>query len=762
MKRMHKGVACALTGAGLVSIVLEGCLDRPVAPAEPHTTNVFVELVPNHRVDKIDLLFMIDNSLSMLDKQQMLRLAVPSLLGRLIEPPCESPSGESRPPEGGACPDGFSRPYEPVRDIHIGVISSSLGAPGSAACTGENALHGNDGANLLGLVRTDPAGNPLYTYQGLGFLAWDPDGKKQDLGLPPGESDPAALIEDFQALVSAAGEQGCGYEASLESWYRFLIDPEPPASFIVENDRATPQGIDEGLLEQRRQFLRPDSLLAVVMLSDENDCSLDVSGDGWVLGYYGEGTSGVWHMPHGTSVCDQNPADPCCRPCQSEASTPAGCAPIREDPACSDAGAHDTLTDPRNLRCFDQKRRFGLERLFPIQRYVDGLTKTTVVGLSGTEYPNPLYTNLDTGTPSTRTPEFVFLAGIVGVPWQDIASAESLTSGDRLRYLSAAQLVAEDRWSVVLGDPKAGMRPTDPLMWESVEPRQGMSPIVERLLGTPEAGLLENPVNGHEYYPAASADLQYACIFPLAEPFVCDGGNCDCTDSDSSKNPLCQQVDGSYGAEQRFAKAYPGLRQLELLEQVGASGIVASICPKLSPPPDNPLSSDPDVGYNPAVEAILASISDKLKGQCVPRQLIPDADTGAVPCGMVEALPQGQNGCQPCANIAGRSDPHDDLGIAVEKQLERGGFCRGEDCQSFCQCEIDQPTGAELVACQSSESASAPGYCYIDEEHGIGDPALVEGCPRHRGLRFVGNETPRNGSLTFIACAGAAFEDTSP
>jgi hypothetical protein len=761
MQRKHSRVACALAiaGAGLSTLAVQGCLDRPVAPAEPHTTNVFVELVPNNRIDKIDLLFMIDNSRSMLDKQEMLRLAVPSLLGRLIEPPCESPGGDSVDPRDGVCPDGFSHPYEPVRDIHIGVISSSLGAPGSTACAVENALHGNDNANLLGLVRTDPSGNPLHTYQGQGFLAWDPDGKKAKLGLPPGESNANQLISDFQALVSAAGEQGCGYEASLESWYRFLVDPEPPASFVVENDRAVPQGIDEGLLEQRRQFLRPDSLLAVVMLSDENDCSLDVNGDGWAMTYYGEGTPNPWHPPRGTSACESSALDPCCRPCQSETSTPAGCTPVADDPACADSARHDSLSDPRNLRCFQQKRRFGLERLFPIERYVKGLTQPTVVGRSGMEYPNPLYTDLETGLSATRTPGLVFVAGIVGVPWQDIADDESLVSADRLRYLSAIELANQNRWSVIVGDPQSGVAPLDPLMWQSVAPRQGSSPIIDQPLSAPEASVMQNPINSHEYYPEDSADLQYSCIFPLARPFVCDGASCDCNDSANTLNPLCQQADGSYGDEQRFAKAYPGLRQLELLRHVGESGIVASICPKVPPPADASLSSDPDVGYNPAVAAVLASISEKLGGQCVPRRLIPDQDTGAVPCGMVEALRPGPGGCEPCTTLAGRSDPADDLRLAVEKRLKRGGYCQGSDCQAFCQCQIDQPTGADLTACQSSENASAPGYCYIDEELQIGDPALVDGCPRRRGLRFVGDETPRNGSLTFIACAGAAFED---
>ena len=57
------------------------------------------------------------------------------------------------------------------------------------------------------------------------------------------------------------------------------------------------------------------------------------------------------------------------------------------------------------------------------------------------------------------------------------------------------------------------------------------------------------------------------------------------------------------------------------------------------------------------------------------------------------------------------------------------------------------------------EDASAPGYCYIDASLNLGDAGLVQDCPAQRGLRFVGNDTPRNGAQTFIACVGAPFVD---
>src|SRR5690606_10871913 len=79
----------------------------------------------------------------------------------------------------------------------------------------------NDRAHLLPFVRPG-----LPSYEDQGYLKWDPDA----LSEPPGESDVQALTASLQTLLEAVGETGCGYEAQLESVYRFLVDPEPPQS----------------------------------------------------------------------------------------------------------------------------------------------------------------------------------------------------------------------------------------------------------------------------------------------------------------------------------------------------------------------------------------------------------------------------------------------------------------------------------------------------------------------------------------------------
>jgi hypothetical protein len=104
LRTLKKGVSGAALLAGSAAFTA-GCLDRPVTPAVPTTNNVYIAQIRQTGVDKIDLLFMIDNSISMADKQQILSEAVPVLVNRLIEPICLGangmPTGNSSP-----CPNG--------------------------------------------------------------------------------------------------------------------------------------------------------------------------------------------------------------------------------------------------------------------------------------------------------------------------------------------------------------------------------------------------------------------------------------------------------------------------------------------------------------------------------------------------------------------------------------------------------------------------------------------------------------------------------
>jgi len=557
--------------------------------------------------DKVDLLLMLDNSISMSDKQQLLKEAVPRLLNGLVNPPA-----------GG----------KPVTDLHIGIITSSLGGHGGNQCSPASLSFNpaqNDRAHLLPSVRSQ-----LPSYQNLGFLWWDPG------NTAGGETDLSNLISQFGQQVVSSGENGCGFEASLEAWYRFLVDPAPPQDVVVNNNVAETSGIDDVVLQQRKDFLRPDSAVAIVMLSDENDCSIMDGGMNWLASQLVNPNNTMFHLPRATSACTTDPNGPCCRSCAaSESSPPAGCASLQNDPGCqAGGGVWDDLGDHPNLRCWQQKKRFGIDFLYPTRKYAEALTQPTICSswvsttttskgeCTGTRVPNPLFAD-------GRDPRLVFLTGIVGVPWQDLATPATLTDPDNLELMTSSELSAQGRWSWLLPECqeevpaaelpnprpicktwKLGDDPDDPLMIESISPRSGANPATKEPIADPNAPYQANSINGHEWNTEQS-DLQYACIFQRATPLDCSatGGGCDCADVSggySANNPLCQSPSG-YSFSQGFAKAYPGTRHLEVLRDLGDQAIVASICAK------SLTGSGSGYGYNAAMDALVKRLAPVLK-----------------------------------------------------------------------------------------------------------------------------------------------------
>ena len=375
----------------------------------------------------------------------------------------------------------------------------------------------------------------------------------------------------------------------------------------------TRDGRDDVLLAQRAEFLRPDSLLAIIMLSDENDCSITQGGQFWLAA-----DSGAFkYRP--TSSCESDPNSECCYSCAQ--GQVAGCPDKATECAGPPPGG-----DSANLRCWDQKRRAGIDFLYPVDRYVEGLSKPQVTtgynDCDAQKEDNPLYIDVKGEGRPVRDRSMVFFAGIVGVPWQDVATSAETCALDpsacppadgSLKYLTASQMAAQGRWTTILGEPvnvtpshcesrdvstrHQYRNPQDPFMIETVFERSGTNPITGDSL--PGA----NAINGNDYstvYGAENSDLQYACVFDTTSN-PCDSGACDCeTDADiSSGKPLCQ----SKGVQDK-AKAYPGTRLLSALKGYGDNSVVASICPKTL----NAGASD--FGYRPAVSALV----DRLKG----------------------------------------------------------------------------------------------------------------------------------------------------
>lgn len=206
------------------------------------------------------------------------------------------------------------------------------------------------------------------------------------------------------------------------------------------------------------------------------------------------------------------------------------------------------------------------------------------------------------------------------------------------------------------------------------------------------------------------------------------------------------------------AKAYPGLRPLAVLRDLGGQGIVASVCPaQLS----DQSAAATDFGYRPAITAIIDRFKQALAGQCLSRTLVPDAE-GNVPCVILEARNAGgQCACDAAearADIPAGSPKAKMVDLAKSDPLAAK---EGWDCY----CEIVQTTGDARDACQNDvnnpplvNGQPVNGWCYVDATTtpATGNVEIVAKCPDNekRILRFVGAGEAQTGATLFISCSG--------
>lgn len=216
--------------------------EDPSYPTRAGEVRAFTEILSFSR--SVDLLFMVDNSPSMDPKQDALVKALPKMMDLL-----QSLFGTSA-------------------DLHVGVVSSDMGAGSGEGAGGCASVLGNRGL-LWGNDPNVEAG--FATVKGLKNAAGD-----EGCGLNAG----ARWIEDVQnsngvgrtknyqgnltdvlaCLTKAVGSNGCGFEHPLLA-IRQALNP---------SDSINPQNAG---------FLRRDAYLAIVLITDEDDCSADASDD---------------------------------------------------------------------------------------------------------------------------------------------------------------------------------------------------------------------------------------------------------------------------------------------------------------------------------------------------------------------------------------------------------------------------------------------------------------------------------------------------
>ncbi|MBN1769654.1 MAG: hypothetical protein JXB32_00215 [Deltaproteobacteria bacterium] len=220
--------AACIAFAALVAA--PGCFDRDLAGVEPGTTTGVTVNIEQLGVVRVDLVVLVDNSGSMLQEQEALTARFPELIRELIDPALDPDTGRPTHP--------------PVEDLNLGVISSDMGVAGRTdvnTCQA-NPVVGDDGCFRTTPSTVVPGCGSSYT----GFLRRNPDNAAT--------YDADRMAQDFTCLATL-GTDGCGFEQQLKALRKAL----------------TVNAADGGC---NRGFLRDDSLLGLIVVSDEDDCSV--------------------------------------------------------------------------------------------------------------------------------------------------------------------------------------------------------------------------------------------------------------------------------------------------------------------------------------------------------------------------------------------------------------------------------------------------------------------------------------------------------
>ena len=519
---------------------------------------------------KFDLLLMVDNSASMGDKAKSLAASIGTLLRKVAQ----------------------------GSDVHLGVITSSLGSFGGDVCPNTGKTNG-----LSHLSTVGPGEAPVAN-AAKGFLAFGGGG---------GATDIEAFVADAESLVKGVGESGCGLEAQLESAYRFLVQPDPWQSVgLSAVNQAQFVGVDDVLLAQRKAFLRPDSLVVVVLLTDEDDSSPDpfaVSGQGWAFDANRFPGSTVFRAdgktttaPRATSACATNPGSADCTSCGFAATcnpSDASCQKIKSDPECQkNGGYYGPAEDQLNVRYFNMKQRYGIDPQYPISRYVDGYTKQRapnrdeVHQKTGTAY-GPYVSNATCTNP-------LFAAALPSSSGEELCNLPKGPRGKELVVFAVIGGVPEGLagatpdWTKILGADPASYNLTgqDFHMIQSTTPRPGLPPPTNT-----RGDNGPDPVHGREW-STNDGDLQFACTFALPAPRTCTAQDPSCQCADSTNPPLCGAVVG----QQVLGKAYPTIRELRVVKELGERGIAGSICP-----------TNANLGYVSTMNALADRLAPHLK-----------------------------------------------------------------------------------------------------------------------------------------------------
>jgi len=314
--RILKSSLAAVAATAAVGALAAGCIGREVAEVQPTQNKERYKDIPVEINRDIDILFVIDNSGSMKEEQASLKQNFRRFMNELNNI------------EGG------------LPNVHIGVISTDVGAGDYGGCE-------RDGDR--GILQNAPRGTcPTPTDRYIKNVAGSNDERIRNYPIEDGKD-----LSDVFSCIAELGTGGCGFEQTLESMRRAL----------------------NGSNSENAGFLRDEAYLAIIFITDEDDCSTK---------------DGSMFDPTQNSVDDE-------------------LGPLSSF-RCFDFGVK---CDPDNPRTTGQKTdcrpREDSKYMYPVQEYIDFLKglkddpdKVIVAGIIGN--PDPVRVDLDGDNNPTLQP----------------------------------------------------------------------------------------------------------------------------------------------------------------------------------------------------------------------------------------------------------------------------------------------------------------------------------------------------------------------
>ncbi len=200
-------------------VLAASCVSPPLESPTPTTTQQTPVRVPQNVKNKVDVLFMVDNSASMDAMTEQLKSRFNQFFQVFTD---LAKSGTNA-------------------DLQIGVVTSDYGA----GATGAPGCQPSPGGQAGRLQAGGGAGSKCLGPVGANFIKFD-FANQGNANLPANQD----LVTTFSCMASV-GAQGCGFEHQLESVYAALHNPIP----------------------ENQGFLRDGALLTVVFLTNEDDAS---------------------------------------------------------------------------------------------------------------------------------------------------------------------------------------------------------------------------------------------------------------------------------------------------------------------------------------------------------------------------------------------------------------------------------------------------------------------------------------------------------